>query len=155
MESFEYFCDFKSEEFKEIFTDYYLSEGITLKENTKVFDEIENSSKNFGTKCVVYRKANKIAGFILFRIIKLRDEKKFFKYNFGYIEELYVVENERNKHVATKLIEQFEIYLNQNKIRTIVLTADEKVYDFYKKKGFKEDNSLTCENKLKCFIKRI
>ena len=91
----------------------------------------------------------------MFRIIKLRDEKKFFKYNFGYIEELYVVENERNKHVATKLIEQFEIYLNQNKIRTIVLTADEKVYDFYKKKGFKEDNSLTCENELKCFIKRI
>ena len=154
MESFEYFNDFKSKEFKKIFKEYYLGEGITLTEHTKVFDEIENSSKRLGTKCIVYKKANNIAGFILFRLVKLRDEKKFFKYNFGYIEELYVIESERNKNVATKLMEQFENYLKQNKIKTIILTAEEKVYDFYVKKGFEEDNSIFCENKLKCFIKK-
>ena len=155
MECFKQFDDFRSEEFKKIFTEYYLGEGITLTEDTKVFDEIENSSKKYGTKCIVYKNADKIAGFILFRIVKLRDEKKFFKYNFGYIEELYVTENERNKHVATKLIEQCENYLRQNKIKTIVLTADEKAYDFYIRKGFEEDDIISCENKLKCFKKKL
>ncbi len=155
MESFEYYNDFKSEEFKKIFTEYYLGEGITLNKDTKVFDEIENSSKKAGTKCVVCKIKDKLVGFILFRIVKMRDEKKFFKYNFGYIEELYVLESERNKHIATKLIEQFENYLKQNNIKTIILTAEEKVYDFYIKKGFEEDNSMTCANELKCFIKTI
>lgn len=155
MESFEYFNDFKSDEFKKIFTEYYLGEGIILSEQTKVFDEIENSSKKHGTKCIVCKKSNKISGFILFRIVKLCDEKHFFKYNFGYIEELYVAENARNQHVATRLLEQFENYLKQNGIKTILLTAEEKVYAFYKKQGFEEDNSMSCANKLKCFIKRI
>lgn len=155
MESFEYFNDFKSDEFKNIFTEYYLGEGITLSKDTKVFDEIENSSKKHGIKCIVCKKSNKIFGFILFRIVKLCDEKHFFKYNFGYIEELYVAENARNNHVASRLIEQFESYLKQNGIKAIVLTAEEKVYDFYKKQGFEEDNSMSCKNKLKCFTKKI
>lgn len=155
MECFEYFDKFKTEEFKKIFAEYYLSEGITLSEDTKVFDEIENSSKKWGTKCVVCKEQNKIVGFIMFRIVKLHDEKKFFKYNFGYIEELYVVERERNKHIATKLMGQFEKYLRQNKVETVVLTAEEKVYDFYIKKGFNENNSISCANGLKCFTKKI
>ena len=155
MDKLEYFKDFKAEEFKAIFTEYYLGEGITLSENTTVFDEIENSSKKYGTKCIICKKADKIVGFIMFRIVKLRDEQKFFKLNFGYIEELYVVEDQRNKHIASKLIEQFENYLRQNKVNTIILTAEEKVYDFYKNKGFVENNLITCENKLKCFTKII
>ena len=57
--------------------------------------------------------------------------------------------------MATKLIEQCENYLRQNKIKTIVLTADEKVYDFYIRKGFEEDDIISCENKLKCFKKKL
>lgn len=77
MEKFEYFEDFKLEEFKNIFTEYYLGEGISLSKDTKVFDEIENSSKTQGTKCLVCKIENKIVGFILFRIVKLYDSKKF------------------------------------------------------------------------------
>ena len=40
MECFKQFDDFRSEEFKKIFTEYYLGEGITLTEDTKVFDVI-------------------------------------------------------------------------------------------------------------------
>ena len=70
MENFEYFEDFKSLEFKNIFTEYYLGEGITLSKDTKVFDEIENSSKTQGTKCIVCKKENNIIGFILFITVK-------------------------------------------------------------------------------------
>lgn len=155
MECFEYYHDFKSEEFKKIFTEYYLGEGITLSEHTSVFDEIENSSKKHGTKCIVYKKSDKLAGFILFRVIKLRDETKFFKYSFGYIEELYVIESERNRHIATKLMDLFEDYLKQEHIKRIVLTADENIYDFYINKGFEVDDSMSCVNKQKCFTKKI
>ena len=155
MEGYEYFYNFKSEEFRKIFTTYYLSEGITLTKDTKVFDEIENSSKKLVTKCIVYKNENRIAGFILFRIVKLCDEKNFFKSKFGYIEELFVTEYERNKNVATKLIKEVENYLKINNVDTLILTADKKVYDFYIKKGFEESNSISTKNKLKCFIKKI
>lgn len=155
MENFEYFEDFKSLEFKNIFTEYYLGECITLSKDTKVFDEIENSSKAQGTMCIVCKKENNIIGFILFRIINLCDKNHFFKYSFGYIEELYVEKNERNKHIATKLIINLESYLKQNNIQIIILTAKEKVYDFYINKGFKENKAMSCANNLKCFIKNL
>ena len=155
MENFEYFENFKSLEFKNIFTEYYLGEGITLSKDTKVFDEIENSSKTQGTKCIVCKKENNIIGFILFRIVNLCDKTHFFKYCFGYIEELYVEKNERNKHIATKLINNFEDYLKQNNVQIIILTAEEKVYDFYINKGFKENKAMSCANNLKCFIKNL
>lgn len=155
MEKFEYFEDFKLEEFKNIFTEYYLGEGIYLSKDTKVFDEIENSSKTQGTKCLVCKIENKIVGFILFRIVKLYDSKKFFKYSFGYIEELYVKKEHRNKHISTKLIDTFENYLKQNNVNVAMLTAEKNVYNFYINKGFKEEKSMFCANNLKCFIKNL
>ena len=61
----------------------------------------------------------------------------------------------RNKHIATKLIDTFENYLKQNNVNVAMLTAEEKVYNFYINKGFKEEKSMFCANNLKCFIKNL
>jgi len=149
------FNDFKSEKFKKVFTEYFFEEGITLKENTTVFDEIQNNANEGKTKAYVIENNDRIIAFIMYRVYNIKSNNKFLTHTFGYIEELYVVPEERNKKLASMLINRVESEFKANNIYKIALTSEPEVYDFYKKLGYNIDNSYSSANNLKCFVKDI
>ena len=91
----------------------------------------------------------------MFRDYTLKSDNKFLKQNFGYIMELYVVPEERNKKLATSLLNKVETDFLENKVKKIVLTSEETTYEFYKKLGYHLDSSFSCANNLKCFVKNL
>ena len=62
------------------------------------------------------------------------------KHNEGFIEDLFVNYEFRNKLIGTKLLNNILTWLEENNAKTIdihVSTGNEKVLDFYNKFGFK------------------
>lgn len=149
------FNEFKSENFEIIFRKYYLEEGIKLKKDTIVFDEIQKSSDEGKTRCFCVVENDNIIGFIMYKIMELANENKFIKHYVGHIEELYVVKEKRKQGLGKSLLVKVEEYMKENNVKKLFLTAREHMYDFYKKLGYFIDESYVCANKLKCFFKSL
>ncbi len=149
------FFDYKSESFKKVFTEYYAYEGITLKPDTTVFDEITNSALSGNTKTYALVENGNVEAFIMFQILKLKTENNFFKHKILHIEELYVTEQKRNQKIATKLISKVEEFAKSKNVNIILLTAREEVFKFYEKLGYAKNNAYECGNKLQCFTKEL
>ncbi len=149
------YTNYKSDEFKKVFTEYYKYEGITLRPDTTVFDEIEASANNNETFTYALIVNNEIKAFIMYQILELKTPNKFVSHRVGHIEELYVVEDYRNKHIATSLIKQVELDVKQNNVNLMFLTAEPKVFKVYEKLGYTLNSNYTCLNKLQCLTKQI
>lgn len=149
------FNNYKSDAFKKVFTEYYAFEGITLKPDTAVFDEITNSANNGETKTFALIQNENIVAFIMFQILKLKTENKFFKHKVLHIEELYVIEEKRNQKIATALINKAEQFAKTQNVGLVLLTARPQVFEFYEKLGYRKNNAYECGNKLQCFTKEL
>ena len=147
--------NFKSKTFEKVFREYYLEEGITLKENTIVFDEIQKSHDAGKTKCISLMENEEIIGFIMFKIMELSNDNGFIKEYIGHIEELYVIDKKRKQGLGKSLILKVEGYMVENNVKKLFLTAREHMYDFYIKLGYYIDESYECANKLKCLVKSL
>ena len=150
------FNDFKNDEFRQLFKKYFEEEeGIVLNPNTTVFDQMQQKANEGKEHAFIITKNSKIVAFILSRIYSLKNSGKFLFQNIGYIEELYVLPEERNQKFATKLICETYKYFAQNNIKRVILTTEEHNYNFYKKLGYKLDETYECANKLKVFAKDL
>lgn len=147
--------DYKSEQFKKVFTEYYKHEGVTLKPDTTVFDEIEQSAQQGKTLTYAVMEQDNIVAFIMFQVLTLKSDNKFVKQKLGHIEELYVVKQKRNQKIATQLLVEVEKYFKSQNIDIIFLTAEPHVFEFYRKLGFKHNNTYNCANNLQCLTKDI
>ena len=149
------FSDFKSEKFEKIFREYYLEEGIKLREDTIVFNEIQKSSDEGKTKCFCFVENEEIKAFVMYKIMELANENGFIKHYVGHIEELYVVSEKRMQGIAKMLLNKVEEYMREKDVKKLFLTSREHMYDFYKKMEFYIDESYICANKLKCLFKSL
>lgn len=150
------FNNFKDEQFTQIFRKYYAEEEkIILKPDTTIFDEMQQLS-DAGKECAfVIEKDKKIVAFILSRIYTLKNSGKFLFQNVGFIEELYVLPEERNQKFATLLISKVYERFAKNNIKKVLLTTEEHNYKFYQKMGYKIDKTYECANKLKVLAKDL
>lgn len=149
------FSDFKSEQFQEIFREYYLEEGIVLRENTMVFEEIQKSADKGNTKCFILLESEKIIGFIMFKTIQLNNDNGFIKQNIGHIEEVFIDKNNRKKGYGKLLLLRVEEYFKNINIKKIFLTARTQVHSYYCNLGYFVDDSYICANNLKCYFKSL
>lgn len=145
----------KNEEFEKIFRDYYKEDGIELKPDTKVFDEIQRSLDKDYCKVLALRNDGKLIAFIMYEIVKLSTEDKFFKQKLGFVREIYVLPSERNKGFSKVLMQNVENYFIEHGIKRSILNAHENMYEFYFKQGYYIDETYKCGNELKCLFKDL
>lgn len=145
----------KDEEFEKIFRDYYKEDGIELRPDTTVFDEIQKGLEEHGNKILTIRKDGKLIAFIMYQIVKLSTDNNFFKQKLGFIRELYVIPSERGKGYSKILTQNVEEYFIEHEIQRTILNAHENMYDFYFKQGYYIDETYKCGNELKCLFKNL
>lgn len=151
-----FFSDFTNEEFQQIFRKYYAEEEkIILKPDTTIFDEMQKKYDEGKEHAFIIEKNGKMVAFILGRKYRLEAPGKFIAQTIGFIEELYVLPEERNQKFATRLIQESCNYFLKNNITKVVLTTEEHNYKFYQKMGYEIDKTYECANKLSVFSKDI
>ena len=115
------------EEFKEKVYSYYVN--IFPEEERKSLELIELSYKKQYTKIIEILYQNKIVGFMLLNRIK---EK-----GYSVLDYLGILQEYRNRHIGSKLIETVENFYRNKGFENINLTTYSfQAPDFYKKCGF-------------------
>ena len=147
--------DFYDGKFKKIFEEYFKELGVTLKENTTLFSEIEESYHKENMKCLALVDEFGIVAFIMYQIEKFKSSSNFFEETVGYIRELYVKPNNRNFGIGSNILKKCESEFKKENVYKLLLTFEPSSFEFYIKNGFIEDNSYTPKNKMRCLIKLL
>lgn len=114
-----------------------LEEHPKLKHTKQEIYKLLNSRN---VKLYLYILNNKISGYLLGEIMKLSDGRNVF-----FITYLYTAVRHRNKGIASLLLDIVDKFVDDNELSGIMLitdTEDIKVFDWYLKKGFMQDNYL-------------
>ena len=145
----------KTEEFEKVFREYFIEEGINLRPDTTVFDEMQKGIEEHGVKILTIRKDDKLIAFIMYQIIKMTALDEFFKQKLGFIREFYVIPSERGNGYSKVLTQNVEEYFKRHEVDRIILNAEEEVYEFYFKQGYYIDETYKSANNLRCLFKDL
>jgi glucosamine-phosphate N-acetyltransferase len=121
-------------------TDYYkgMSDIIFVKYGKQTIEYEEfvnrlNQMQKEGTNYFIYEENGKVVGFVKYILeLKMSPDKKYM----GHIEDLYVVDNMRNRGYGRSLTEYCFNFLKNNQCYKIVLDCSEELVPFYNKIGF-------------------
>ena len=72
----------------------------------------------------------------------------------GYITNMYTRKEFRGQGHGTALLNLAEAYFADRGIKTLILTTD-TAPDFYRSRGYEQDEAITARNKDDVFVKRI
>ena len=136
--------NFRDEQFKACFRAYFLEIGISLREDTDVFDEITESYKKENMRTFVIAAENGFAGFVMIQPECLKGS--FFEEKTGFIRELWVAPGSRYLGYGEKLVQKAEEVFKAQGIMKLILTYEEDALRFYKKQGFQPDRTYRAKN---------
>jgi len=103
----------------------------------QTIDSINDPSK----KIILAFKDDKCIGYLKAEII----EREPFLKKVGYVSETYVLEEYRNKHIGSKLLESALVWFKGNHLNWTTVSThalDEDAIRFWEKKGYKEYNKF-------------
>ncbi len=140
--------DFSNVAFQNAFKKYFKEFGVEIKNWEGLFNELTEEGKD---KAYVRLDENGTSvGFILFKIIQLFDG--FFEENLGFIRELWIAKEYRNKGYGSELIKLAEEFFKENGICKSILTTDTAEH-FYEARGYHKERSYTAKNQDEVFVK--
>jgi len=138
--------------FTTLFKEYFIELGINLKDDSKLWDEMNNDIKLFGIKTIVLLDNENVVGFSMFQI-DTQDNPWCMYDGAGDIREFYVKSEYRQKGYGTHMFNFIKEYFNKLDIRDIYLTSSEDDGEaFWIKQGFQDTGIVNSKNKLKEFV---
>ncbi len=141
--------------FQKAFREYFSEIGITLKENTDVFEEIKKSQETEGTQSLGIKQGEDFVGFVLYQVEPFVSSSGFFEQKVGFIREVWIKKNHRGQKLGTRLLEEVYRKLRDAGVKKVLLTYDEDAIGFYLKSGYEYDDSYTAKNKMRCIVKYL
>lgn len=147
------FKNFHDSYFKKAFREYFKEIGISLNDDTDVFDLITKSQEEEGMRCLGMCANEDVVGFIMFQVEHMKSN--FFKEDLGFIREFWVKKEYRLKGIGTKLFQEVVKEFESLEVKKLILTYEKSALGFYNKLGFKLDLSYTALNEENCIIKKI
>ena len=140
--------------------DLYLLEFLKSEESYDINVEIPNKTKSFlndvtddDKMIIVAVEENKVNGFLYAYIYN----KKTYKSSVAHLSFLFVKENNRQRGIASSLIEEFLKIVKERQIKFVEVNCfekDEVARRLYKKHGF-EVLWLGCRKELQIFSKMV
>ena len=146
--------DYYDPKFTASFREYFKELGISLKEDSDVFDEITKSALDEGTKTLVCLKSNSIIGFVMYQEDIMKSKTAFFSERFVFLREVYIQKEYRNKGIGTELLTKVFLYCKEIGVSKILLTT-KSAFEFYSNQGFYIDSSITAINNMQVMVKDI
>lgn len=142
--------DFSDSTFQTAFKQYFSELGCSIRNWDGLFKEMNDEGDN--AAFVRTTTDGKIIGFIQFKPMKF--SSCFFEETRGFIRELWVDREFRNKNHGAALVSLVEKYFIDNGIYTSILTADTAAR-FYEKRGYVKAFGCKAKNHGEAFIKRL
>lgn len=102
---------FYDPQFQRIFRAYFAEIGITLREDTTLWDEIKKSADEEGMVCLAAQEDGALVGFIMLQSEPMTSRSGFFSMFLGFIRELWVAPERRRSGLGRALIQQAEALL--------------------------------------------
>ncbi len=146
----EMISDFSGSLFQTAFKRYLGELGYTVGDWDRLFKEMNDEGDN--TAFVRTSADGAIVGFIQFRPERL--SSRFFEEACGFIRELWVAPELRNRGHGAKLLRLAERFFMENGIYTSILTTDTAAR-FYEKQGYAAALGCRAKNRDEVFIKRL
>ena len=138
--------------FTTTFKDYFSELGITLKEETKLWDEINKDMQMFDIKIFVLLDREQVIGFSMFQLDK-EDNHWCLSVGAGDIREIYVKKEFRKKGYGTYMFKLIKNYFADLNIKEIYLTASKNDGEpFWIKQGFQDTGKINTKNKHREFV---
>ena len=143
--------DFENSLFTEAFQAYFAEFGIHLKDGgASLWKEFNEDGNNVAFLRVLDEE--RAIGFILIQPISF--SSWFFKEQCGFIREFWVAPAYRNEGHGSALLALAEQYFLKNGMTRSVLTTD-TAEQFYRKRGYTANHSITSKNGLDVFVKDL
>lgn len=103
----------------------------------RIIDSINDSSK----KIILAFENDKCIGYIKAEVL----EREPFLKKVGYVSEMYILEEYRNKHIGSKLLKNALTWFKKNNLCWTTVSThslDKDAIGFWEKKGYKEYNKF-------------
>ncbi len=136
------------QEFKNAFMKYCAEMATQISDKERLFQSIDESGLD---KTILLLKEGEVIGFIMFRIDECNHW--FFKDEFLFLRELWVVKENRNQHLGKQLLHLMEEYATKHHIHKILLTTESE--SFYLHHGYTKAESYTARNNDPVYSKLI
>lgn len=144
-----YVEDFESEPFMTAFKAYFSEISGGTRNWPMLFRQM-NAEKNM-TKAIMRLDRDTVAGFILFCPLQLTCS--FFTESYGYIRELWVAPAYRRAGNGGQLMAFAEQYFSDLGMSQIMLKAEPRAEDFYRKLGYAISDTASSEGETVYFKK--
>ena len=142
--------DFSDPKFTDAFQIYFSELGIQVKDWDGLFREMNEGGQN--RAWLRLSENGDVVGFIQF--IPIAFSSWFFDETKGFIREFWIRKEFRGQGHGTALLNLAEAYFADRGIKTLILTTD-TAPDFYRSRGYEQDEAITARNKDDVFVKRI
>lgn len=138
--------------FQILFKAYFNEMNIKLKEDTKMWDEMNKDIQLFDIKTVVLLENDDAIGFTMFQVDQ-KENPWCMVEGAGDIREFYVQSEFRKQGYGSSMFNLVKNYFNELNIKEIYLTTSEDDGEpFWFKQGFKDTGKINPKNKLKEFV---
>lgn len=137
---------FYDPQFQRIFRAYFAEIGITLREDTTLWDEIKKSADEEGMVCLAAQEDGEFVGFIMLQSEPMTSRSGFFSMFLGFIRELWVAPERRRSGLGRALIQQAEALLREQGALVLALTPSPAAERFYAALGFAENGGVRAKN---------
>lgn len=138
--------DYSDPRLQTCFREYFAEIGEPLKENTRMFERMQQAVVDCGMHCHVVMDNDQIIGFIQFQQETLTHQMGFLTQNLGLIREFWVNPSYRKNGYGTALLNSAESYFKKTGVNKTILTYEENALAFYQKKGYTSDPSFEADN---------
>ena len=143
--------DFSDPVFQRMFKQYFAEIDVKVNDWEGLWEEM--NTQNGGNTAYIRTCDNEPVGFIQFTAVTL--ENWFFKEKLGFIREFWTAEKFRRQGHGTELLSLAEKYFRDNGICRIVLTPEEKEWQFYLNRGYSVCKGIEAKNNIDVFVKEI
>ena len=147
--------DYHDLRLQKCFRRYFTEIGEHLRENTTVFERMQEAVTEQNMHCLVLMDEADICGFLQFQTEELTHSMGFFKETVGFIREFWISPEERGKGNGARLLSAVEDHFRKEGVCKLILTYEENALSFYEKQGFTIDRSYTAENEQGVVVKLL